>query len=143
MAAVATCGTTAAAMMENGTKTKSTESATISGLMVASTTACGRTTICMVRAFTLGKTAENMRVSTLMTENTALVSTPGKTDANTKATGSTASSMAKASIARRTSSSDGVAGRKVNAHNGLRTRASLTPKTEKNFTFNQQIAPLN
>jgi len=57
-------GTTEAAMMENGTRTKLTVSGSTSGPMVVSTTDSGVIIICTAAVSTHGKMVESMKEST-------------------------------------------------------------------------------
>lgn len=68
------------------------------GLMEEPMKDTGLTTICMAMEFILGRTAVAMRESTLTIRSTGKASTPGPTDANTSASGPTASSMARAGM---------------------------------------------
>lgn len=140
MGAGATCGTTVLATMENGTKTKSTASATTFGLISESMKASGATTICMEREFIPGATDESTKASTLTIASTVLASTRGKMVANTKATGTMASSMEMASIVRPMAKFSGAVGRKANEFSGtmsnptIRTKCSNRVKTRTKFS---------
>ena len=123
-------GKTIAHMRESLVRTTSTASEDTSGKMAGSMKENGRTTKWTEEESSLGSTAAGIKESTATTRKKALVSSPSETDVCMKGNGPMASSMERASSARRISQ-ERDCGKKENGFNGS-TRPSKTsqPRTK-------------